>query len=168
MADYHISELPLAGGLIGISGIPGRGGSYQSDLTAILRWNAGLVLTMTEAMELTYADAETLGADLADAGVLWRHLPISNMGAPPAKVQALWPEVSEVALGVLQDGGRVLAHCYGGCGRSGMALLRLMVETGEAPKAALSRLRKVRPCAVETGEQFDWARAGHPNKETRG
>jgi len=54
-------------------------------------------------------------------------------------------------------GGKVLVHCMGGCGRSGMAVLRLMVETGEPPHSALSRLRAARPCAVETDAQFDWA-----------
>ena len=160
MADYQIAELPLEGGTIGIAGIPGRSGAYQHDLSTILRWKAGMVLTMTEAQELTFADAGSLGDDLADAGVEWRHLPISNMGAPPAGVQALWPEVSAMAHRLLREGGRVLAHCYGGCGRSGMALLRLMVEAGEAPEAALARLRGARPCAVETGEQFDWAAEG--------
>jgi protein-tyrosine phosphatase len=48
----------------------------------------------------------------------------------------------------------------GGCGRSGTAALRLMVEAGENPKAALQRLRAVRPCAVETPEQFQWAAGG--------
>ncbi len=55
------------------------------------------------------------------------------------------------------QGGRVLVHCMGGCGRSGMALLRLMVESGEPADRALARLRAVRPCAVETPEQLAWA-----------
>ena len=54
----------------------------------------------------------------------------------------------------------MLVHCRGGCGRSGMAVLRLMVEAGEAPEEALARLRAVRPCAVETEAQMDWARRG--------
>ncbi|MDH5531227.1 MAG: protein phosphatase, partial [Paracoccaceae bacterium] len=44
-----------------------------------------------------------------------------------------------------------------GCGRSGMAVLRLMVEAGEPVDVALIRLRKVRPCAVETDAQLAWA-----------
>jgi hypothetical protein len=41
-----------------------------------------------------------------------------------------------------------------------MAVLRLMVECGEDPAQALARLRSVRPCAVETDAQLDWACAG--------
>jgi hypothetical protein len=38
-----------------------------------------------------------------------------------------------------------------------MIALRLMVEDGEAPDAALARLRAARPCAVETNAQMRWA-----------
>ena len=150
---YTISELPLWSGWIGIAPMPGRAGTYQADLNAILRWGADMVLTMTTAHEL----AGDLGADLDAAGVVWRHLPVGDFGAPSPDVAALWPGTSREALAVLSGGGKVLAHCYGGCGRSGMALLRLMVDAGEDAEAALARLRKVRPCAVETNAQFDWA-----------
>ena len=160
MVDYPIAELPLGNGWLGISAMPGRTGFYQSDLTTLLRWNPNLVLTMTQEIELQYADAETFGDDLQAAGVAWHHLPVPDMGAPPADVQAQWQATSEQAAKVLKDGGRVLAHCYGGCGRSGMALLRLMVEAGEDVDAALARLRSVRPCAVETEDQKNWAASG--------
>ena len=70
-------------------------------------------------------------------------------------------------LAVVAGGGRVLFHCLGGCGRSGMAVLRLLVEMGEAPEAALERLRRVRPCAVETGDQCDWAARGCATAQSR-
>ena len=157
MDKYQISELPLLSGRIGIAPMPGRTMRYEADLNTILRWGAGMVLTMTEADELGFGDAETLGRDLEDAGVIWRHLPIRDMGAPPPAVEAYWPETSATARKLLSDGGRVLAHCFGGCGRSGMALMRLMVEAGERPDHALMRLRTVRPCAVETEAQRAWA-----------
>jgi hypothetical protein len=41
-----------------------------------------------------------------------------------------------------------------------MALLRMMVDTGEPGAQALARLRAVRPCAVETEDQRLWAVSG--------
>jgi hypothetical protein len=41
-----------------------------------------------------------------------------------------------------------------------MIILRLMIAAGEGPDAALARLRKTRPCAVETDAQMAWARQG--------
>ncbi len=157
LSDYRIAELACGKGWMGIGPMPGRGGVYERDLSTILRWGAGLVLTMTTARELEMSGAGAFGTDLEAADVTWRHLPIPDFGAPPAETDAKWPEVSETAHGVLAEGGRVFAHCYGGCGRSGMALLRLMVETGEDLDPALDRLRAVRPCAVETDAQKAWA-----------
>ncbi|SMY06745.1 hypothetical protein LOM8899_00875 [Flavimaricola marinus] len=59
--------------------------------------------------------------------------------------------------GLLGQGGKVLVHCFGGCGRSGMAVLRLMIEAGEDGATALTRLQELRPCAVETEAQRVWA-----------
>jgi protein-tyrosine phosphatase len=155
--SYPIAELELGGGVLGISPMPGRSGRYDADLNAILRWGATLVLTMTTEAELVRSGAGTLSEDLMAAGVQWRHLPIPDFGAPPPETANLWPEASLLAHEALGAGGRVLAHCYGGCGRSGMALMRLMVEAGEAPDHALARLRDVRPCAVEAESQRAWA-----------
>ena len=38
-----------------------------------------------------------------------------------------------------------------------MIALRLMIEAGEAAGPALKRLRALRPCAIETEAQMDWA-----------
>lgn len=157
MVMYEISEIALGRGWLGIAPMPGRAGRYESDLTAILRWPAVLVLTMTPEEELVRSGASGLAADLAAAGVEWRHLPIADFGAPRPEMEAAWSEASGFARETLAAGGRVLAHCHGGCGRSGAALLRLMVEAGEDVDEALARLRAVRPCAVETEAQFAWA-----------
>ena len=157
LSEYRIAELSCGDGWLGIGPMPGRFGAYAADLNAILRWGADMVLTMTTGHELDRSEASNIGADLAAADVAWRHLPIPDFGAPPAETDALWPEVSRDAHGLLARGGRVFAHCYGGCGRSGMALLRLMVEAGEELDPALARLRDVRPCAVETEGQRAWA-----------
>jgi protein-tyrosine phosphatase len=88
------------------------------------------------------------------------HLPIPDYGAPDALVESQWTEAAQRALDVLASGGKVWVHCMGGCGRSGMAALRLMVEAGEEPSLALGRLRAVRPCAVESPQQYKWAAEG--------
>jgi len=101
--------------------------------------------------------ASNFGADLANVGIAWRHLPIIDFGAPDEDIITRWGEVSALGAEVLAGGGKILTHCFGGCGRSGMSALRLMVEAGEDPSAALERLRIARPCAVETDAQLAWA-----------
>ena len=94
---------------------------------------------------------------MQDRGTRWVHLPISDFGVPDGETARLWPGISARILRALSGGGRVLVHCRGGCGRSGMVALRLMIEAGEAQDEALLRLRRIHPRAVETGDQMAWA-----------
>lgn len=157
MIEFVIYQLPVGGGELALSPMPGRTRHYYTDWLRLMEWCPDLVLTMTTQVELDRKGAGTLGADLGNEGIAWLHLPVADFGVPE---DLDWPQVRDQTLGVLKGGGRVLVHCFGGCGRSGMMMLRLMIAAGEGADVALPRLRAVRPCAVETDEQMAWARQG--------
>lgn len=163
MPDFVIHALQVGNGILAISPLPGRGGSYAADLEHLREWQPAMLISMTTLAEMTAHGAQTLGADIQDRGARWHHLPVADFGTPDAQVAEHWPEVSRAARQALAGGGRVLIHCMGGCGRSGMAALRLMIEAGEKPDAALAHLRRIRPCAVETDEQMKWATTPTPS-----
>ena len=160
MSGFVIHALPVAGGILAIAPIPGVDGHYAQDLEHLGDWKPALVISMTTAVEMAASGAADLGADLQDAGTRWAHFPLEDFTAPDIEQVTLWPEISHTALAALRGGGRVLIHCRGGCGRSGMAALRLMVEAGEDANDALLHLRSIRPCAVETDAQMFWAQQG--------
>ena len=157
MSGLVIYALRVGGGTLAICQMPGSGGAYGDDLDLIHEWRPGLVISLTTEAEMLEAGARHLGADIQCIASRWAHLPIPDMGVPAPEVEARWPAVSLSARQALAGGGRVLIHCRGGCGRSGMAALRLMVECGEPAGPALAHLRAVRPCAVETDAQLAWA-----------
>lgn len=148
---FVIATLPLRAGLLALSPLP----RDPADRAALAAFAPDLVLTMTERAEMATLGAADLPEWLAAQGIDWRHFPIADFSTPPAGAD--WATPSAQATAVLARGGRVLTHCRGGLGRSGMVALRLMVEAGEAPMAALARLRSVRPGAVETSAQLAWA-----------
>lgn len=154
MPEFIIADLTCRAGVLGICPLPGR-----MDMPNLLGWGPELVLTMVSEPELP----AWLPQVLEQHGVGWRHLPIADFGAPGADTAALWPEAAATAHVVLARGGRVLVHCRAGCGRSGMAALRLLIEAGEGPDPALRRLRAARPCAVETSAQLAWASIPTPS-----
>ena len=164
LREFAPYPLALGGGTLAIAPMPGRTRHYGTDRDALLGWRPSLVLSMTTQPELDRKGAGALGEDLAAAGIGWRHLPVADFGVPDAAVEAVWPGVEADALAALARGDRVLVHCFGGCGRSGMAALRLMIAAGEPPKTALARLRATRPCAVETDAQLFWATGGRLTK----
>lgn len=157
---FKIATVELANGArIGICALPGRAGQLDADMIELLRWKPDAVVTMTGQSEMERGGAAGLPQRLADAGVNWRHFPIIDYGAPE-KTSGDWPALSAELHAILDKGGSVLAHCYGGHGRAGMVALRLLTERGEDPKSALARIRDVRPGAVEASSQFKWAAAG--------
>ena len=157
VVNFGINALTAGQGVIGICPAPGRFGGFAADWDAILAWKPDLVLTMNGRDELTRIGAEGFPDKLTEADIGWAHVPVLDFGTPEVEALEVWPEASERAQAVLDIGGRVLVHCLGGCGRSGMAILRILVEMGEGGPAALTRLRKARPCAVETEAQMQWA-----------
>jgi len=142
---------------LGICPLPGRSGTIDTDLAAIVEWAPDLVVSLTEQPEMDAARAGTLGTLLADRTISWQHMPVVDFGVPEMKDNPSWDRLVAQIVSILDAGGRVLVHCKGGRGRSGMVLLRVMIERGEDPEDALRRLRAARPGAVETEEQFAWA-----------
>lgn len=155
--SFAIATLAAGQGVLGICPAPGRYGDYTRDVAGIISWAPALVVSMTEMTELERIGAGQIASALAQAGVGWAHLPVCDFGAPKGDTLARWSDVSAQVRGQLDQGGRVLVHCFGGCGRSGMVILRILVELGEDGPAALARLRRERACAVETKAQMNWA-----------
>lgn len=153
--SFGLHAVPVGAGLMALCPMPGRSGDLAGDMALVLAWRPDLVVSMTEAGEM--APARDLPQILARHGIAWRHYPVGDYGVPDDAGDAAWPVLAQEAGAVMAQGGRVLLHCMGGCGRSGMVALALMVRAGEAPDAALGRLRAARPCAVETPAQRAWA-----------
>lgn len=156
---FPIASVAAPPGTLGLCPLPGAAGDLAGDLTSVLAWRPDAVVSLTETAEMARLGAGDLGRLLERAGVLWIHLPIRDFGQPDSTGQSRWPGIAPGLHRVLDGGGKVLCHCRGGLGRSGMILMRLMVERGLAPDAALAGLRAVRPGAVETEGQRLWASA---------
>lgn len=154
---FEVFAVDVGGGKLALAPVPGAAGDLQADVDAIAQWGASLVISATEGAEMQNLGAGELPDLLKQAGIAWGHFPIQDFGVPDSAVAPQWAVLSQVAHQTLQAGGRVLVHCRGGCGRSGMLVLRLMLEAGGAADEVLAQLRAVRPCAVETDAQLAWA-----------
>lgn len=158
MSGFQIAEVAVAAGWLALCPVPGASGDYVADLRALAAWSPDMVLSLTDRAELAAAGAAALADDLAARRIAWRHFAIPDFGVPDAASDHAWPILADDLTSCLGRGGRLLVHCRGGCGRSGMVALRLMIAQGEAPDAALARLRAARPCAIETPAQMRWAK----------
>ena len=152
---FHV--LPVGGGTIVLSAIPGAGGDFAGDLEHLVSWRPAMVVSVLEPAELASAGAEGLGQKIQDKGARWFHFLVAAGAVPTPQVEDAWPDASVRARKALLGGGRVVVQSPGGAGRAGMVVLRLMIEAGEAADEALARLSTVHLPAIGTDEQVAWA-----------
>ena len=126
------------------------------EFSAVDAWSPDLVVTLTGEDEFPN-EGIFLPTRFSEADYNWLHLPIIDFGTPPAADRDLWQDALEQLQDTLNTNGRILIHCKGGKGRSGMLLLRLLTLQGESGKTALARVREARAGAVETEDQYSWA-----------
>ena len=102
-----------------------------------------------------------LGNRVTDRFMEWHHAPIDDVSIPDRAFELAWPALSQRLRTLVLSGNKVLVHCRGGLGRTGMICARLLVEMGiSTPDAAISMVRGVRPGAIETRAQEAWVRGG--------
>ena len=162
-SPLYINEMPCGGGTIGMTICPGKKGSsfygapWRRDLTidlpVVLEWGPAAVVSILEPHELELLEVSELGEAIQAAGVAWHLLQIRDGDVPDKRFEAAWPSLSEELHGRLGAGERILLHCRGGRGRTGVVACVLAVECGAEPAEALRRARAARPRAVETSEQ---------------
>lgn len=128
----------------------------DADFATIAAWQPSVVVTLTHEAEFPAMD-KTLPLQFLETDYDWLHLPITDFGVPNTKDNPLWQKALETLQAVLNAGGKVLIHCKGGNGRSGMVLVKLLILQGEDGPAALRRIRNLRAGAVETDAQLVWA-----------
>jgi len=128
----------------------------DSDFTSIKDWNPSIVVTLTGEDEFPKT-GQSLQHRFREASFNWLHLPIVDFGIPDNEDRNLWLGAIAHLAKILNANGRVLIHCKGGNGRSGMLVLKLLCLQGEDGAAAQLRIRTVRAGAIETEDQYRWA-----------
>lgn len=125
----------------------------EADLDVVQAWGARRVLSLIEHAELNLLKVPNLGEAVRARGLEWRHLPIADFSTPTPAFEEAWGVEGQEIRELLRAGESVLVHCRGGLGRAGMIAARLLVELGLPPQEAITRVRRVRPGAIETAAQ---------------
>jgi ADP-ribosylglycohydrolase/protein-tyrosine phosphatase len=161
----RIDELPWpgGGGVIGLTFCPGKRdhgamtGAWERDLEvdldAVRAWGAHAVVTLMELHELDTLQVPGLGEAVTQRGMAWLHLPITDVDVPDARFEGPWTLEGRRLRERLARGERVLLHCRGGLGRTGLVAARLLAEEGAPALEAIAQVRRVRAGAIETPAQ---------------
>lgn len=149
-----------AAGLLGLTTCPGKtdpSHGWQRDLAADLRlihnWGASTVVTLIEDFEFELLEILRLGEMVAEMGMRWMHAPIRDGDRPDTRFEGLWETIGPELHRRIESGERILIHCRGGLGRTGLVAALLLIERGCPARDAMHRVRAVRPGAIETSTQ---------------
>ncbi len=159
------------GGEIGMTLCPGKraasafGDEWERDLDAdlavIAGWGANVVVSLMEPHEFARFGVDALPQRLP-AGIEHVLLPIVDGGVPSGTWERAWMKEGPRLRARIALGGRILIHCRGGLGRTGLVAARLLVEFGEEPAQAMRRVRQARPDAIETRRQEEYVLRQRP------
>lgn len=131
----------------------------EDDLRLIRNWGASTVISLIEPHEFDLLQVSELSDSAIRMGMCWIHLPVRDVDVPDERFEHGWLTVGQEVHQRLDAGERILIHCRGGLGRTGLVAARILVERGCAPRDAVHRVRAVRPGAIETRAQEQYVLA---------
>ena len=154
---FEIVKIEIESGFVGLCPMPGKFSSFDEDFLQLIRELPQVVVTCATQPEMMACSATRLPEKLYNSEIKWFQIDVEDFQVPDEFSEAKWNSLLPILKETIFDGGGVIFNCVGGCGRSGMFLMRLLLEMGWSRDGALERLRKVRPCAIETDQQLFWA-----------
>ena len=162
----HIDWVRCLAGRIGMTICPGQKGEpligerWERDLVVDLTEIAGsgctTLVTLIEDYEFGFLGITGFPEAVNRAGLRWLHLPVSDIDVPDGEFERAWTSAGQELRERLGRGEKVVLHCRGGLGRTGLIAARLLVATGAEPEAAIAMVRAARPGTVETADQEDY------------
>ena len=132
----------------------------KKDLERIIQSGATTLVTLIEDHEFSQMNVGELGVKAKEAGLIWVHLPIADYGTPDEAFERAWEREGHTLRSRLMNNEKIVLHCKGGLGRTGMIAARLLVELGEQPERAIKSVRSARPGTIARSGAVPYASRG--------
>ena len=131
------------------------------DVDTMVDWGCTALLSLIEDHELEELQVTHVAEELKGKIAYYR-LPIVDGAIPDASGEAAWAMIGPDLRQRLVDGEKIVIHCKGGLGRTGIIAARLLIEFGEDPENAIRRVRTARKGAIENVTQENYVRKIRP------
>jgi ADP-ribosyl-[dinitrogen reductase] hydrolase len=173
----QIGTVLLRKGALGLTFCPGKkqknamtgawNRSVERDLTAVDTWGARTVISLLEPKEYAELGVPEL-PEIYNRKYRWFNMPMPDKGIPSAEWMAEWAKRKASIRVSLDSGERILIHCKGGFGRTGLVACLILIDHGYIAETAINECRLVRDGAVETEAQVkfvhEYARIARTSK----
>ena len=157
-------QLPGAG-TIGMTLCPGKSGpsadgnwwarDINVDKAAIEEWDATGLLSLLQDEE--YESLNVPKHIYFERSIEKYCFPLTNDTVPyPYAFNQGWKKVRPILYRHLAPGKKLLVHCNGGVGRTGIVVGRILVDFGFKPEEAINMIQEARPGALEVPPQANF------------
>ncbi len=142
-------------GFVGLMPRPDAEEDLREGMEQLRHQGATLLVSLLEPQETEALNLNGEAAAVRQSGMEFLSHPIPDRGLP-ADSDAFCSLVEMLNDRVIQGGG-VVAHCWGGIGRSGLLVASVLTAMGSGPKDAFEEVSRARGERVpETSAQEAW------------
>jgi len=124
-----------------------KGVDLEKSLIEFKALGAKAMVTALNYEEMKKAGVAELPQLAQHLGIAWYHQPIEDDSVPDEYFNTRWEKISPNIHHVLQHGGKVVLHCMGGSGRTGLLAAHILREMGWELDQIKSEVRALRPSA---------------------
>lgn len=155
---HPIWELPLDNGAaLILTPCPGTRGTSLADSVAQLKAvGVTTVVTAINEHEMQQQGVSELAQRVQEAHMHWFHAPIEDDCAPDAVFASQWAQISPALHRAIEKGEKVVFHCLGGSGRTGLLAAHLLLEKGWPLARIIRQVQALRPGAFTKPVQVDY------------
>ena len=128
----------------------------SSSLEQLKAQGVQAVVTALEFDEMAKAGVSELPEQTKELGMTWFHLPIADDCAPGEDFALEWKQISPELHKIVNQGGKLVLHCMGGSGRTGMLAAHLLLELGWDLDTIKTEVKALRPGAFTKLVQIEY------------
>ncbi|WP_375751879.1 phosphatase [Vibrio sp. HN007] len=114
------------------------------------------IVTALDKEEMEKVGVAALPEMTEALGMTWFNQPIEDDQAPGEEFDARWEVISPKVQEMLKQGGKVVLHCLGGSGRTGILAAHILLEQGWDLETIKREVKALRPGAFTKQPQIDY------------
>ena len=144
-------------GRLAVSPRPRGGGWLEEEIIAWSESGIDVVVSLLTREERNELDLNKEEELCQSHSISYFSFSIEDLGVPASRNEALnFVNMIERLLG---EGRRIVIHCWGGIGRSGLIAACVLVSAGIEPETAIRLVSEARGMSVpQTAQQVQWVR----------
>lgn len=121
--------------------------TLDDTLSQLKQQGVSAILSVLSDDEMKTLNVEGLSDLCIKNDIQWFNLKVANGHVPSSEDMSVWQLYKDQIVEIINQGGKVAAHCKGGTGRTGLGVAMVLLELGWTPAKAIADVQSLKPKA---------------------